>query len=53
MNNINKTWHLSHKMPEKATPKQRLDWHLAHAKNCGCRKLKPDFLKKLKDLANK
>jgi hypothetical protein len=33
---INKNWHLKNKMPEKPTPKQRLKWHLEHAKNCDC-----------------
>ncbi len=36
---INKEWHLKHKMPQKATMEQRIQWHLAHARNCGCRKI--------------
>lgn len=36
---INKAWHLKHKMPENPTMEQRIKWHLAHAKNCGCRKI--------------
>ncbi len=36
---INKAWHDQHRMPVNATPAQRLKWHEAHAKNCGCRPL--------------
>lgn len=36
---MNATWHTAHLMPAKATPQQRLRWHVAHAKACGCRKL--------------
>ncbi len=53
MSVINKAWHLTHKMPAKPTAKQRLQWHLAHAKNCQCRKLEAEFLAKLKKLAKK
>jgi hypothetical protein len=35
---INKAWHAAHKMPKNATYAQRLRWHVAHAKNCACRK---------------
>lgn len=34
---MNKEWHRANKMPEKATLEQRIKWHLAHAKKCGCR----------------
>jgi hypothetical protein len=34
---INATWHKKHVMPDNATPAQRLKWHGAHAKHCGCR----------------
>jgi hypothetical protein len=34
---LNREWHLSHRMPAKATLEQRLKWHLEHAKNCQCR----------------
>ena len=36
---INKEWHLKHRMPKSPTLEQRIEWHLAHAKNCGCRKI--------------
>jgi hypothetical protein len=36
---INKAWHLAHKMPRDATLEQRIDWHMMHAANCGCREM--------------
>ena len=41
---INKEWHAANKMPENATLAQRRAWHIAHAKNCGCRPI-PDKIK--------
>jgi hypothetical protein len=38
MSNINAAWHKANLMPKKATLEQRVDWHLAHLKACGCRK---------------
>ena len=34
---INSAWHEKHRMPRNATPTERLKWHEAHAKHCGCR----------------
>jgi hypothetical protein len=31
-------------MPKRATTEQRIEWHLQHAKNCGCRNI-PAMLK--------
>jgi len=45
---INKEWHLKNKMPKNPTAEERLKWHLAHAKNCSCRKLTKETLDKLK-----
>lgn len=42
---FNKVWHQSHKMPKNATLQQRIDWHIEHAKQCGCRKM-PDTIRK-------
>jgi hypothetical protein len=30
-------WHDNHPMPRNPTTEQRLAWHQAHEKNCGCR----------------
>jgi hypothetical protein len=34
---LNAQWHDTHPMPAKATMDQRIAWHLAHRKACGCR----------------
>lgn len=34
---INAVWHSTHRMPQRATLKERARWHVAHAKHCGCR----------------
>lgn len=34
---LNAAWHESHPMPKNPTSRQRLAWHQAHEKNCGCR----------------
>ena len=45
---MNATWHKAHPMPARATPQQRLRWHVAHAKACGCRKLTVLMLRELR-----
>ena len=45
---INAKWHKAHVMPKNPTPLQRLEWHLAHAKACGCRPLTPKMLIELR-----
>ncbi len=37
-NTINKKWHEKHIVPMSSTLKQRVAWHVAHLKHCGCRK---------------
>jgi hypothetical protein len=34
---INREWHESHRMPERATLDDRVAWHVEHATACGCR----------------
>jgi hypothetical protein len=34
---INATWHKANRMPARATLDQRVAWHLAHLRACGCR----------------
>ena len=36
---INAAWHLAHKLPRNASLEQRIDWHMMHAENCGCREM--------------
>jgi hypothetical protein len=38
---INKPWHDKNPMPKNPSLEQRMKWHLAHAKNCGCRPIPP------------
>lgn len=42
---INREWHEAHKLPRDATLERRLDWHLSHAANCGCRAM-PDSIRR-------
>lgn len=37
MSTLNKAWHEANIMPKNATLDQRINWHLAHQQNCGCR----------------
>jgi hypothetical protein len=34
---LNAEWHMSHRLPPRASLDERVRWHLAHAKACGCR----------------
>jgi hypothetical protein len=33
----NAEWHAKHPMPTRATLEDRVKWHAAHARHCGCR----------------
>ena len=46
---MNAAWHRANPMPPRATPDQRIRWHIAHAKECGCRPIPA----KLADLIRK
>ncbi len=37
MGKINSEWHKNNRMPKNATIDQRVKWHVAHIKACGCR----------------
>ncbi|MER3374673.1 MAG: hypothetical protein RIM83_08570 [Allomuricauda sp.] len=41
---LNKDWHTANKMPKNPTIDERIEWHLEHQKNCGCRDI-PEKLK--------
>lgn len=49
---LNRKWHETHRMPKNATQAERLRWHIAHAKACGCREM-PETLKRLIKKAGK
>ncbi len=54
MTKINKTWHDKHKMPMPSTLAQRVKWHEAHLKHCGCRKdIPPTIVAELKKQGKK
>ena len=44
---INREWHLANRMPPKATLDERINWHLAHAANCGCREMPASIRKEI------
>ena len=46
---INREWHQTHRMPRNAKLEERLDWHLAHAANCGCREMPPTIRRELEN----
>jgi hypothetical protein len=48
MSTLNAAWHRRHPMPPNATMDQRVKWHLAHAKACGCREIPRTVLTELK-----
>jgi hypothetical protein len=41
---MHKAWHEKHKMPTGATLAERVKWHVAHQKNCGCRPIPKTLL---------
>jgi len=45
---LNTEWHLAHPMPKNATLQQRIDWHLEHAKHCGCGKIPEKLAEEMK-----
>lgn len=44
---INKAWHEAHNLPRTAPFEQRLEWHLWHSLNCGCREMPHRIRKEL------
>ena len=49
---INREWHLKNKMPKNPTQEQRMEWHIEHSKNCGCRKPTEKLLKEIEKYKN-
>lgn len=45
---INRVWHTNNKMPKNPTLDERIEWHLAHVKNCSCRPLSGKILEEIK-----
>ena len=47
---LNKEWHLAHLMPKNPSIKDRIEWHLEHTKNCGCREIPEKLKEEMKKL---
>ncbi len=45
---INAEWHAKHKMSKYPSLDQRVAWHLAHARHCGCRPMTGEVLEEFK-----
>ena len=45
---LNRAWHGQHRLPPRATLAQRVKWHVAHAKACGCRPMPATVVAALK-----
>jgi len=45
---MNKGWHAANKMPKNASLEDRIRWHVAHAKVCGCRPVPESLLAEIK-----
>lgn len=48
MGRINAAWHRAHRMPKNPTLDQRVEWHVAHARACGCRPIDDTMLAELR-----
>lgn len=48
MGTINAAWHRAHPMPKNPTLDQRVEWHMAHARACGCRAIHGTVLAELR-----
>jgi len=44
---INKEWHLKNLMPKNPALDERINWHIEHSKNCGCREIPPGIKKEI------
>ncbi|MBX7151419.1 hypothetical protein K1X84_07250 [bacterium] len=47
---INAEWHQKNRMPKNATLQQRVEWHLAHQKNCSCRPIPEKLAQTMKKM---
>ncbi len=45
---INALWNSKNRMPKNANIQQRIKWHLAHQKNCGCREIPEKLVLEMK-----
>jgi hypothetical protein len=47
---LNREWHQENRMPPKATRAQRIKWHAAHARKCGCRAIPESIRREVEEL---
>jgi hypothetical protein len=40
---INAEWHAEHRLPRNARLEERVEWHIEHAQQCGCREIPPSI----------
>jgi hypothetical protein len=45
---INAAWHKAHRMPANANMEQRIQWHVEHARECGCREVPEKLMDEIK-----
>lgn len=45
---LDAAWHKAHPMPKNPTLDQRIEWHLAHARACGCRAIEGKLLAEMR-----
>lgn len=41
MSKVNENWHKNNPIPQKVTINQRIQWHVDHQRECGCRPIPP------------
>jgi hypothetical protein len=44
---MNAEWHAQHKLSSDASLRERMEWHLEHQKECGCRPIPPDIQREI------
>lgn len=45
MSSINREWHATHRLGDKASADERIAWHLEHTAHCRCRPIPAGVLK--------
>jgi len=44
---VNAVWHQKNPMPKNPTLQQKIEWHKAHARYCGCRPIPASIQSKI------
>ena len=52
MKKMNATWHKQNVLLEKAPMRERVIWHLAHQRHCGCRPIPKSVQKAINESLN-